>query len=80
MKGIDNSAKLEDIVKYFGIGEQENQEIQKEASYTAEKEKNDYYCLLIDPESFIYYRKIIGRDDFIRLEPIEKLEKSPFDD
>ena len=27
--------------------------------------------LFLDPESLIYYRKIIGRDDFIRLEPLD---------
>ena len=31
----------------------------------------DYYVLFLDPESLIYYRKIIGRDDFIRLEPMD---------
>ena len=46
----------------------------------SEKEKFDFYCLLIDPESFMYYRKIIGRDDFIRLETIEKMEQNAFYD
>jgi len=27
--------------------------------------------LLIDPDSRLYYRKIIGRDDFIRLELLD---------
>ena len=75
----DNSVKLEDVVKYFGIGT-ENQDNQKEASYTSEKEKNDFYCLLLDPESLMYYRKIIGRDDFIRLESVEKPDQNTFYD
>ena len=35
------------------------------------KSENDYYGLFLDPESLIYYRKIFGRDDFIRLESLE---------
>jgi len=34
-------------------------------------EESDYYILILDPESQIYYRKIIGRDDFIRIEPLD---------
>ena len=75
----DNSVKLEDVAKYFGIGT-ENQDHQKEASYMSEKEKNDFYCLLLDPESLMYYRKVIGRDDFIRLESIEKQDQNTFYD
>lgn len=34
-------------------------------------ESHDYYILMLDPESLIYYRKVIGRDDFIRIESID---------
>ena len=31
--------------------------------------------LFLDPESRIYYRKVIGRDDFIRIEPLDDQQK-----
>ena len=34
------------------------------------KSEFDYYGLFLDPEDLIYYRKIFGRDDFIRMESI----------
>jgi hypothetical protein len=36
----------------------------------------DYYCLFLDPETQIYYRKVIGRDDFIRIEPLDDQHKT----
>ena len=40
---------------------------------------NDYFILFLDPESRKYYRKIIGRDDYIRLEPLEEHEHENHD-
>jgi hypothetical protein len=42
--------------------------------------KQGYYVLFIDPESFIYYRKDLRRDDYITIEPFidESLKKRFF--
>ena len=34
-------------------------------------EKDDYFVLFLDPESLMYYRKYVNRNDYIRIEPIE---------
>ncbi len=41
-----------------------------------------YYVLFVDPESFIYYRKDLRRDDYIVFEPFvdENLKKKFFHD
>ena len=63
---------LEEVNKVFNI------DLQKPDGTTRKKdqkpvgsEEHDYYILILDPESQIYYRKIIERDDFIRIEPLE---------
>lgn len=38
------------------------------------KSEYDYYGLFLDPESRIYFRKIFGRDDFIRIEPLDDMD------
>ena len=67
-------ATLKEVRKVFGIqGSNDNQDKSKSDENVEEMQKqNDYFILFLDPESRKYYRKIIGRDDYIRLEPLEE--------
>ena len=67
-------ATLKEVRKVFGIqGSNDSQDKGKSDENVEEMLKqNDYFILFLDPESRRYYRKIIGRDDYIRLEPLEE--------
>jgi len=65
---------LEEVKKVFGIDSEKPggpSGSKKDQKLAVGSEEHDYYILILDPESQIYYRKIIGRDDFIRIEPLE---------
>jgi hypothetical protein len=66
-------ASLQEVRKVFNInGSSDNaDEGQQEDSKNKHLAENDYFTLFLDPESRRYYRKIIGRDDYIRLEPLD---------
>jgi len=49
---------------------QNDSKAQNDKSVEQLKSEFDYFALFLDPENQIYYRKIFGREDFIRIESI----------
>lgn len=61
---------FEQAKKEVQMAKSGDSEVQPDMPIEQLKSEFDYFVLLLDPGSRIYYRKIIGRDDFIRLEPL----------